>query len=307
MPVGPLQRLGTWKLRIALVGLVAITVVLGSIGAGAAPAPVGNTTYFINGQETVFTYDPLGKGRAIVLPEEIFQRMALGIRTGGRDIWVSRGTTEVKTTLGSTLAIADDTVVTLGATPLRQSGRLYLPADVLNYLGYEWTGDNLTLEIRDLTKGSLPQVQQMRDEDWAAMKAKKGFETSFRLDGIYILGSVALVTPEWVQDVRIPLTSAARAKALALLDNYTLFYVELRNDQSKAVQFLPGQIFLVDSKGRPLEYTGQYIDVQGTIASKVGPRATKAAVLVFPKLKADAVTLGIYHDVDIHWLGTITL
>lgn len=295
-----------WQTYALSAALALGLAVAGSALRAAAPAqaavPTGTATYLVDGEERLFSLDPIQRQGGLLIPAEVLTR--LGVQVDGpdarRQVTLSRQGLAITVRLGSTAAHTAAGPVTLGTAPFRQGGYLYVPLELADGLGYAHRSEGAAVvELRDLLAPSPAAPAGVDDALYAQLEQRLTQAVTYRLGSVYAVADLIRVTPELAASAGWTADGALRAQALDLLDQYTVIEVRLRNDDSRvAVQFNPGSLYLVDDEGRQYDPTGQVVSVTGDLAGRLVPRAEKSGLVLFPRLSPDAGGFRVYHADD---------
>jgi hypothetical protein len=279
--------------------------------ATAAPLTGGNFTYLVGGEEVTFTFDPVSRRDGLLLPLEVFQRFQISVEGGtGRNPVLSRQGVRIQLSLGSTVAVVDGREKQMAPAPLRLNGRLFLPAGLLPEFGIDYVLDGTYLSLRDLADGVDLSSRVAYDQE----KARHNFTVNLRSDQppTLMTGEFTLLNRDLVVSPSFHPSFGLRVRLLRLLETHTLIQVRLRNDVNDAdrvfrsLGWAPQSLFLVDDQRNQYDFTGEVIEVNGLVTTRIAPRAEKSSVLVFPKLQSDWQFIRVFYDPNSGEVGSFT-
>ncbi len=283
---------------LVLVVLVAVLALVLSVPTSqAATLTSGAYTYVVAGEETVFPYDPIVKKDGYLLPLDVFT--ALGISAADaqkRNLSLTRGDVTVSVTLGQPwVTLQDGAQVTVAPVPMRVSGRVFLPTQILAALSIDIQTDSSIITLRDLAP-TAPTGAYTEKADYDAARAKTTLSGMVKsTEGTFLDIDITYLTPALAASPHLLSDVGTRSRLLHLLDTNTLLLVRVRNTvgTTRGLTFKPESIFIVDNKGMQYEYTGTLIDVKGSLATKLAPSVEKSGILVFQKVN-DAPSISFY-------------
>lgn len=291
------KTMRTWLVVLTIAALTVVGAAYLPARTTAANLTGGQYTYIINGEEVAFTFDPVIRKEGVLLPTEVFAHF--GIRTEGavtRNIVLMKDEQSVKVTLGSNLADVQGNMLTMGTSPLRLNGRLFLPADLLREFGIEYGQDGNLIVLRTYV-GAMLKTRELSQTEWHSLKARNLIMGSIKLDsGLNAPVELTLLTEDMINTTNIGLSYGERARLLSMLQTNTLVMVLLSNYSTKAGGMTTSGTWLVDDQRRQYD-VGSVMDIgHGLISGKLAPGADRVGVLVFPKVSPKAQFVQVYYE-----------
>ncbi len=298
------------KLPLRYLGALLVTLLLLTAVGSTAAAPLsgGNTVYVINGEETTFTFDPITRKDGTLLPMDVFAALGISVSQADKTVVVLKAGVQAHLTLGQSVGTIGKTAITVAPVPLKLSGRLFLPATVLEELGYEVMSESGYVQIRDLTQG----INLNSDLD------RMGYDNlKYRLtannyleadDGKTNLGvETTFLTPELLASGHFPATFKERVQYLNLLQTHSLLMVRVVNHSGRGATLNPASLMLLDKTTLQQYDVEQTLDYRGLINAKIASGAGKTSILVYPKVDAATSSLYVFSDTSSATLGPITI
>lgn len=292
-----------------LAAAVAVLVLLVPMAiTSAAPLTGGNTVYVINGEETSFSFDPINFKDGLLVPADVLGALGLAVSQNDRQVTVTRGNLQAQLALGTTTGRAGPDLITVSPAPIRLSGRLFLPASVLAEFGYEVSADGSYLQIRDLTQGiSLAGGLDKAGYDSLRSRLTVGAFAKTDDQKANVGVEVTFLTPDMVASGNFPASFRQRVQYLDLLQTHSLLLVTVANQTGRSATLNPAAIMLVDIASGKQYDVQQTLDYRGLISAKIANGATKASILVYPKVDAGVTSLAVFSDTNPGTIGTLTV
>lgn len=284
--------------------LAAIAVAIPSTSS-AANLSSGSTAYVVNGQEESFTFDPISRKNGTLLPIELFQRFGVEISGAtGNLIKLTKGPTQVNLTLGRTATLVNGLPNSVPVEPVRLSGRLFLPAELLREFGVEFSQESGYVFLREFVTGQ-PTVKITDKAEYQSLRASRTFSPSVKLDsGQFAQGQFTLLNKELLQMDQLPLSLGARARLQGLIETNTLVLVNLQNYASKSGALQTTGLYMIDNNRNQYDVQ-EIIDLgEGLLSNKLAPGADRMGVLLFPLLKPNPNPVKLYLDANGGDLGS---
>lgn len=292
---------------VLLLSFLFASVFAGTLSAAGLSG--GNTIYIIEGEDAAFTFDPITRKDGTLLPLELFEALGLEVNRAGRTILVSRGgAAHADLTLGRTLAAVDGKPTSLAPAPVSVVGRLFLPASLLEELGYEVLTEGGYVQIRDLAAG-LAMPGDLTIEEHRRLEERHSLSGTVRTDDgrPFLEIRITCLTPEMVASPYLELSFRRRVEWLNLMQTSTLALVKVTNQSTRAATLSPQSLMLVD-RASQLQYDP--VDTQpyrGMINQKIAVGAAKTSLLIYPLLPHDLQEVQVFADTNGALLGVLTL
>lgn len=288
--------------------LVALLLVLAVGSTSAAPLTGGNTIYVINGEEATFTFDPITRKDGLLVPQDVYAALGLAVAQNDRLVTVSRGALQASLTLGATIGSVDGRIIALPPAAIKLSGRLFLPARLLEEFGYEVAADGTYLQVRDLTRG-IALTSSLDKAGYDALRARRTVNSYVKTDDqkSNVGAEATFLTPEMVASTQFPATFRQRVQYLNLLQTNSLLLVRITNQTGRSATVKPESIMLVDTVSGKQYDVEQVLDYDGQIGQKIANGASKASILVYPRVAAEVATLAVFADTNPGTIGTLNL
>lgn len=301
---------GMMKRVLALVATAAMLVALIALvpaSSSAANLTGGQTTYVIDGEEVTFAFDPIRLAGGTLLPLEVYQHFGIQVEGAlAQNVSLKKADVTVRLALKTGLIQVENETLSSAVAPMRLNGRLFVPADLLRYFGVEFTQDGSYALMRQYVPG-MPTVMKIEESEYNSLLIGRRFEASIKADsGIFLYGNFTLLTPEMVSAEQFELAYGTRARLQNLLQTNTLILVDVRNTSAKTGAIAPGTLFLVDNQHNQYDLVSMLDIGRGLLSNKLAPAASRAGVLVFPKVAANLENLILYSDSNGASLGTYT-
>lgn len=295
-----MQNLGKKSLVLLSTGalLAAIAVAVPSTSS-AANLTSGSSSYIINGQEETFTFDPIQRKNGTLLPIEVFQRFGVQVDGAtGNLIKLTKGSTQVNLTLGRTASILNGLPSSVSVEPVRLSGRLFLPSELLREFGVEFSLESGYVFLREFVVGQ-PTVKVTDQAEYDRLLNKLTYNPQVKLDsGQYASSSFTLLNKDLLQMDKLPISAGARARLQGLIETNTLVLVNLQNYATKTGSFQSSGLYMIDANRNQYDVQ-EVIDIgQGLVTDKLAPGADRMGVLVFPLLKPNPGLVKLYLDAN---------
>lgn len=272
-----------WLLALLLTALLAaIAVPVASAGVLTS----ASYTYLFKGREVEMSVDILTVQGATMAPEELLNVFGLKPVVDGDAIRLERGPVTIAMALGSDVAKVNGKAQLMKTGPMRASGRLFIPAEVLPELGISLTVDGKFVLLADY----------MASYTGVGGFDLKGYTLDATVrDGVNLMGlRIIALSPENLDNPDLAIPWGTRLKLRALLETRTLLLVTLKNQSLKAITFDPAKMMLIGEGGRQFDYLKQEIAVDGTVTGSVAPGAVRTSVLAYTKV--EGATFDLYHD-----------
>lgn len=303
-----IKNVGKKSLVLLSAGALLAVVMVSVPGeSSAANLSSGSTSYVVNGQEETFTFDPLQRKNGTLLPIEVFQRFGIDVQGAtGQSITLKKSQTQVNLSLGRTADVENGVPGSVSVEPVRLSGRLFLPAELLREFGVEFSMESNYVFLREFVTGQ-PTVKVTQQSEYDSLKNSRTFSPSVKLDsGQYAQAQFTILNKDLLEMDKLPVSEGARARLQGLLDSNTLVLVNLQNYASKSGSFTTSGLYMID--GNRNQYNVQeVVDLgEGLLSDKLAPGADRLGVLVFPKVKPNPGTVKLYYDGNAGDLGVWT-
>lgn len=303
-----MQNLGKKSLILLSTGalLAAIAVAIPSTSS-AANLSSGSTSYVVNGQEETFTFDPIQRKNGTLVPLELFQRFGVEIDGAtGNLIKLTKGSTQINLTLGRTAALINGLPASVTVEPVRLSGRLFLPAELLREFGVEFSQESGYVFLREFVSGQ-PTVKVTDQAEYNSLKSSRTFNPSVKLDsGQFAQAQFTMLNKDLLQMDKLPVSMGARARLQGLIETNTLVLVNLQNYASKSGAFQTTGLYMIDNNRNQYDVQ-EVIDLGGgLLTGKLAPGADRMGVLVFPLLKPNPGIVKLYLDSNAGDIGSWT-
>ncbi|HLO04206.1 MAG TPA: stalk domain-containing protein [Symbiobacteriaceae bacterium] len=301
-----MQNLGKKSLVLLSTGalLAAIAVAVPS-SSSAANLSSGSTAYVVNGQEETFTFDPIQRKNGTLVPLELFQRFGVEIAGAtGNLIKLTEGSTQINLTLGRTATVVNGLPGSVTVEPVRLSGRLFLPAELLREFGVEFSQESGYVFLREFVSGQ-PTVKVTDQAEFDRLKNSRTFNPSVKLDsGQYAQAQFTLLNKDLLQMDKLPVSLGARARLQGLIETNTLVLANLQNYAAKSGAFQTTGLYMIDNNRNQYDVQ-EVIDLgEGLLSSKLAPGADRMGVLVFPLIKPNPGNIKLYLDANAGDLGS---
>jgi hypothetical protein len=268
--------------RQALILIGILLVVAGAVRAFAGPLTAGSYTYFLQGRELEVPVDILVVRGAPLLPEELLGILGIKPVLAGDRLSLTRGPVTVQLALGSDTARAEGRQLILAVAPMLVSGRVFVPAEVLPWVGFSLEVEGKFVLIRDYAAGNrdagVPAETVSLASLWAARTVQNQIRSS---SGAYGQVTVTVLTPELLSEDGVRMPWGTRQRLLSMLDSRTLLLVTLRNDSQRALSFEPARLLLTDPDGRQYDYLQAEIAIEGRVTGMLAPGAVRTSVLTY--------------------------
>lgn len=276
---------------VLLLTLLALPVIAGPTG--------GMYTYYINGDETAFTFDPIVRRDGLLLPSDVISRIGIAIHNpNARSFSLEREGVTIACSLGWPVCMLNKTeTLVLKVAPLRSGGYLFIPSEILVEFGYEFSQDGNTVLIRDNVDDRVSRPGRASLDELSAVRIPRTAAASVRAENNFLKAEFILLSEQLVNNVNFMPALRHRASVLRAGDAYTLLQLKITNDVGlKPLTFQATGFFLVDEQGRQYDQLPLTIDIQGVLTGKIAPYATKVGVLAFEKVPEGVTTLTLYMD-----------
>lgn len=272
----------------------------------AANLTGGTYTYVINGEEANFPVDPLNQKAGLLLPTEVFESFGIQLTgTLSRKVTLKREAVTLGVTVGVPAVEVGEKTKSLPTFPVRLNGRVFLPADLLQYFGIEYILDGNFLSMRDGTSGQTV-MNNLDDKTHEGLLQGLTFSNSVRADSnIYLNANFLVLTQEIVRSSGYDVDYGTRVRLLNLLATNTLVQVKLSNTGVKSGGLATAGLFLVDANRRQYDLASVFDLGEGLVSAKLAPGADRTGVLVFPKVPSQTL-IYLYYDNNGAILGTVT-
>lgn len=291
-----------WAAGLALAGALTFAVVA---PIRAANLTNGNYTYLIQGEEQTFPVDPISRSGGMLLPLEVFQ--AFGITVEGaldKVAILTKDTVTARLTVGRAVAEVNGKALALATAPVRVSGRLFVPADLLNEFGVEFAQDGSFVSVSQFSP-DMPALAQLSGAQWKSMLEAHTISANVKMDsGVFARADFTLLTPSMLTAENLDVSYGVRARLLGLMETNTLVLTRLSNTSFKSGALVTTGAYLVDSRRTQYDPQGVFDIGQGLLTAKTAPNADRTGVLLFPKLAADAGDVSLYYEASQLILGT---
>lgn len=301
-----MQNLGKKTLVLLSTGalLAAIAVAVPSTSS-AANLSSGSASYVINGQEETFTFDPIQRKNGTLVPIELFQRFGVTVDGAtGNLIKLTKGSTQINLTLGKTSALINGLPASVAVEPVRLSGRLFLPAELLREFGVEFSQESGYVFLREFVSGQ-PTVMVTDQAAYNNLKNNRTFNPQVKLDsGQFAQSSFTMLNKDLLQMDKLPISMGARARLQGLIETNTLVMVKLDNYASKSGSFQTTGLYMIDNNRNQYDVLEEIDLGQGLLSGKLAPGADRVGVLVFPLLKPNPGPVKLYLDANAADLGS---
>jgi len=298
---------------VVLAVLVAVLALVFSVPTTqAATLTSGNYTYVVGGEETVFPFDPIVKKDGFLLPVDVFTSLGITVdNPQKKSMSITRDKVTVNVTLGQPwVTLQDGTQINVAPVPMRVSGRVFLPVQILAELSIDVQTDSSIITLRDLGS-ALTGVSGYPDPTTFATAKQNATLTGVvkSTEGPYLNIDVTYLTPALAASPALVADAGTRSRLVRMLDTNTLLLVHLKNTYggNRGLTFNPSTLYIFDNTGMQYEYAGTTIDVQGSISTKVAPTVDKYGILAFQKVSINASSLSYYLDSNPGLLQTLTL
>jgi hypothetical protein len=299
------KRLRTLLAILGIAGLLIAGVAFRPSTTSAANLTGGNYTYLVNGEEMTFTFDPIAMKGGLLLPFEVFQQFGVTMNGGQqRDFTLSKDSVTVRATVGSTTITVNDNAQSVSTAPVRLNGRIFIPSDVLQAFGVEFSQDGNYVSLRT-SVSSLSDATKLSDIDFNILRQSRGvLSVSVKADsGSYMVADFLLLNADLINSANLGLPYGVRAQLLGRLQTNTLVYVKLSNYSNKAGGLATAGTYLVDSLGHQYDVQNVLDIGSGLLSGKLVPGANRAGVLVYNKVASMATGLTLYYDANGSELG----
>jgi hypothetical protein len=286
--------------------LAALAVAVPSTSS-AANLSSGSTSYVVNGQEETFTFDPIQRKNGTLVPIELFERFGVEVEGAtGNLITLTEGSTVVNLTLGRTASKVNGMPGSVTVEPVRLSGRLFLPAELLREFGVEFSQESGYVFLREFVTGQ-PTVKVTDQTEFDKLKNSRTFNPSVKLDsGQYAQSQFTLLNKDLVQMDKLPVSQGARARLQGLIETNTLVLVNLQNYAAKSGAFQTAGLYMIDNNRNQYDVQ-EVIDLgEGLLSNKLAPGADRMGVLVFPLIKPNPGIVKLYLDSNAADIGSWT-
>lgn len=261
-----------------------------------------NYTYLLRGQELNVPVDILIQRGAPVVPPELLNRFGLTLKEESGRILMERGPVTAELRLGDPTALIDGRSHALKTGPVRLSGRIFTPAEVLPHLGIQLEVDGKFVYLTDFGVGA-PDQQPL--PDFAHRLGSRTLRAPIRDGSNTGELEVIFLTRELLLDPALPVNWGARMQLLSLIPDRTLLMVTLRNHAVRSISLDPNRLPLIGASGRQYDYLRQEIAIDGQVTLPLAPGAVRTSVLVYPEVPETAVTL--YYDPSGSMIGRLEL
>ncbi|MFZ5814611.1 MAG: copper amine oxidase N-terminal domain-containing protein [Bacillota bacterium] len=270
----------------------------------AATLSGGSYTYVIDGEEVAFTYDPIVKKEGVLLPLELFTHLGASVEGAlERTVSLKFGPVPAQVTLGRRAATLDGEAVQLSVAPVRLSGRLFLPADLLEGFGlsFEQEGNYVTISRY---VSAMPALTRLTEGAWRSLLTGRAVSGSVKADsGIYLEARFTLLNQAMLTDQNLAVAYGTRARLLGLLETHSLLLVELSNRSLKSGALATAGIYLVDQHRNQYE-VAEVVDLgDGMVSARLAPGADRMGVLLLPRLAEGAGPVKLYYEPNGAFLG----
>lgn len=288
--------------------LVLLTALLamGALGVQALPARAGiltssNYTYLLKGKELNLPVDIITVQSSPMVPEDLLAAFGLKPAIEGDGVVLTRGPVTVRLQLGAETVWVNGKPRPLKAAPLKVSGRVFVPAEILPDLGASLTVDGKFVLLTDY----LGAADAATDAAAPTGALRAYTLESFIRDGSTMANlTITSLTPDLIRDPALGIPWGTRLKLLTMLENRTLVMVSMKNQSVKATSLDPSKLMLVDPQGSQFDYTKVEVTVDGSVTAAVAPGALRVSVLVYPKVNAESFDL--YYDGTGNVLGSLS-
>jgi hypothetical protein len=305
-----IKNLGKKSLVLLSAGALLVAIAVSVPGeSSAANLSSGSVSYVVNGQEETFTFDPIQRKNGTLVPIEIFQRFGVKVEGAtGQSITLTEGDTQVNLSLGRTGVLRNGLPGVVSVEPVRLSGRLFLPAELLRDFGVEFSLESGYVFLREFVTGQ-PTVKVVDKSEYDQLKRDRSFSSSVKLDsGQNASVSFTLLNSDLLAMDKLPISMGARARLQGMVDSDTLVLVNLQNYAARSGAFQPSGLYMLDDNRNQYSLL-EVIDLgQGLLTDKLAPGADRLGVLVYPKAKPNPGTLKLYYDGnpgDLGWWNSL--
>lgn len=292
-----------------LAAVLAVLVLMLAVGStAAAPLTGGNTIYVINGEEATFTFDPISRKDGLLLPQDVYATLGLSVAQSDKTVTVVKNSLQARIALGATTGTMGAEIITATPAPIKLSGRIFLPARLLEEFGYEVVSDSNYLQIRDLTQG-IVLASGLDKAAYDGLRTRRTVGSFVKTDDqkSNVGVEVTFLTAEMVASVHFPATFRQRVQYLNLLQTNSLLLVRVANQTGRSATVKPESIMLVDIAGGKQYDVVQTLDYDGLIGNRIANGASKASILVYTKVGADIASLSVFADTNPGSIGTLTI
>jgi len=288
-----------WMKALAALALVgALTFAATGPGLQAANLSGGTYTYVVAGEEVFFQFDPISRKDGMLLPIEVFEYFKIEVSNPLTSTpALSRSGVKVTLTLGAKDIMVDDRPEMASTAPMRLSGRLFLPADVLKHFGVEFAQDGNYVALRNYSEPGI--LKELSPAEFSSLKSGRQItQATVKADsGTFLSAEFVILTPELLQTANLKMTYGARAQLMGMLKSNTLVLMKLSNYGLKAgAVTTTGNLFLADANRRQYDVLSTFDIGDGSIGAKLSPGADRSGVLVFPKLQQNPGTVQLFAD-----------
>ncbi len=274
---------------VALLGLILtlLAAVAWPLRSEAATLSGGSYTYVVDGEEMLFAYDPIVKSGSVLLPLEVFT--SLGITVDGaleKEVTLKSGPVTVGLTVGRPVAQVGLESQPLAIAPVRLNGRLFLPAELLEDFGINFSQEGNYVSINRYAT-QMPELVYGTPGEWQAKTADRSFSTSVRADSGFVLSATfTLLTEEILADRNLDMAYGTRARLMGLLETNSLVLVELSNNAMRSGALVTNGIYLVDADRNQYDVL-EVLDIgDGLLSGKLAPAADRMGVLRLSKIQS---------------------
>jgi hypothetical protein len=287
-----------WIPVIALLLVAAVSI---PVSAGVLTA--GKYTYILKGRELQVPVDILSIQGGYLIPESLMTALGVVSELNGDVIHVQRGPVDVQLTMGVPIAFVEGRKKPLKVGPMEASDRLFLPADILPYLGLALVVDGRFVLLEDYGPGD--GVPGSTDPEaynalWTSHTIMGRVQTA---SDTSVKTSITLLTDTLLRSEQLSMPWGTRLRLLSMVQHRTLLLVAVSNDGFRSVSIDPTKLLLTDNSGRQYDYQGTEVEVDGAVTTAIAPGAKRTSVLVY-----DAVTgpVFVYDDTGHQILGRVT-
>lgn len=281
---------------------LALLLTVGVARAFAGPLTAGNYTYIVSGQELDLPIDILLVQGQPLVPEEMLAALQIRLETNGSSVRIGRSPASAGLKLGSSLLETEGRTIRLKSFPIRVSGRTFVPAEALSYLGFQVTVEAKFVLVQDLVPAGGGPTVPTGDALTAAWDGHTLKSFIRGTSGAYGNASFTALTPELVLSDRVDLPWGTRLTLLDRLFTQSLLLVTLENTSYRILSMDPAKLLITDTDGRQHDYLKEEIQVQGSVTGSLAPGAKRTSILAFDKM---AGRLTLFYEPMNEVIGTV--
>jgi hypothetical protein len=271
------------------------------VSAGILTA--GHYTYILKGRELAVPVDILPIQGGYLVPESLITTLGVVTELKGDTIHVRRGPMDVQLTMGVRVALVEGRKESLAVAPMQASDRLFVPADVLPYLGLSLVVDGRFVLLEDYGPGENvpePTEPDVYGSLWASHTVEGRIRTA---SGVPVQTSITLLTDGILRSDQLAMPWGTRLRLLSMVHDRTLLLLTVANDAFRSVSLDPAKLLLTDAAGRQYDYQGTEVEVDGVVTAAIAPGARRTSVLVYDVVTGPVL---LYDDTGNQLLGRVT-